>query len=273
MSRSVSLCSHVSLFDHVEACFASRDYQVLQAFAQYRYLTSGHVQRLLFYNHDSSAISNRTCRRALTRLTHKGLLKCLERRIGGSSAGSGASIYCLTPAGGRLLANMGLIERRANVRASVTFLEHTLSIAEAAIRLSESARAGSFELLTLATEPKCWRTFLSMYGTNEYLKPDLHAVTATREHEHHFFIEIDLGTESLPRIVRKCHQYTAYWQSGTEQEQVAIFPYVVWVAPNKTRAARMAHAIANASGPRQELFSVITPSEFLDVMRAGPFPF
>lgn len=270
MSPLTFRCLHISSSDHVATCFMPRDIAILESFTKYRYLTSRQIERLHFRTHVSQTAANRACRRVLARLTATHLLRCMERRIGGLQAGSSASVYSITPVGENILLTAGLLERKSGRKGSGMFLEHTLRIAEAAIVLTESVWASDHSLLAIHPEPHCWRSYASIYGTAEYLKPDMHAITASSEYEYHFFVEIDLGTESLPRIIRKCREYTAYWQTGIEQERHGVFPYVIWIAPNMKRAARMMESIANEGGLRHELFSVITSDEYLRVMHHGP---
>jgi Replication-relaxation len=65
-------------------------------------------------------------------------------------------------------------------------------------------------------------------GGQAILKPDLYAVTASRDFEDSWFIEVDRGTESLPTLLRKCGQYEEYRRSGVEQRDRQVFPLVLW---------------------------------------------
>lgn len=75
-------------------------------------------------------------------------------------------------------------------------------------------------------EPECWREY-SEYGSQLSLKPDLYAATVSGEYEDRYFIEVDLDTESAPKVIEKCERYHKYYWSGLEQEENGVFPLTV----------------------------------------------
>ena len=115
-------------------------------------------------------------------------------------------------------------------------------------------------------EQEGWRSYLTGAGTTDLLKPDLTVVTATGDFEDHWFLEVDLGTEHLPTIQHKCQQYQRYHQTGTEQAQHGIFPLVLWIAPNPTRAQKLRQAINSARGLDQALFRIIDMDQLADTI-------
>jgi hypothetical protein len=206
----------------------------------------------------------------LRRLESWQLIERLERRIGGLSAGSAASIWLLSPSGQRLRnlhAGGGALRR---VREpGQRFVQHYLAVAEAHLALLRASRAEQLELLQLEIEPACWRPYAGLGGSAELLKPDLYAVTAHGQFETHWFIEVDRGTESLPTLLGQCRQYQAYRLSGQEQTRSGVFPYVLWLMPTARRAERLTDALAGARGLDRELFHITTPEQFLSAITGG----
>lgn len=214
---------------------SERDLAVLSSVARYRYLSAVQVQRLHFPPDNHTPLGAvRASRRTLERLTRDGVLRRLERRIGGVRAGSASYCYCLGPVGVRLLTN--LTGRGPRREPSLSFLRHSLAVAEVVVDLTEAARGSDLELLAVECEPACWRRFYGQAGQAEMLKPDLRVILGLDEFEHHAFIEVDLGTEHGPTIARKADVYQRYRPSGLEQSTHGLFPQVVWLTDSQERA-------------------------------------
>lgn len=264
--RGPGLCGLAEL----NRLLSDRDVAVLEAVSAHRFLTTRHLERLLFADHASSASGSRVCRRVLARLEAWQLVQRPLRRIGGLTAGSASSVWLVSSRGLRLLnlrAGLGAIGR---VREpGERFVQHYLAIADAHLALIEAQRRGELELVGVAIEPRCWRRFTGLGGSREVLKPDLAAVTASGQFEDHWFIEIDRGTESLPTLIRQCRLYEKYRASGAEQTALGIFPRVVWVVPDDIRAAKLQAALRAARGITNELYRVTTPDRFVPLLAGG----
>jgi len=244
-----------------------RDLLILKDLEQFRLLTTRQVQRLRFTRHTSISSATRTTVRVLDRIENHGLITRLPRRIGGAVRGSAANIWQLTSTGERLLRRLsGAENRRRYVEPSAQFTAHTLAIADTAIDVIEAAENGQLELLELQTEPDCWRTFTGKAGQPLWLRPDLYLVTADRDYESHWFIEIDRGTEHLPAVLRKCETYHRYWQTGTEQATHDIFPAVLWIVPDDHRATKIRDGIRDHPTLPAELFQVTTTEGAMHVI-------
>lgn len=244
---------------------SDRDRDILTSVLKYRYLTTNQIRRLHFREAKNESTSLRAANRTLAKLKEYRLLAPLKRRIGGVRSGSGSYIWTLSPVGARALVLMGsepgkTIRKRLRV-PSFGFLTHTLAVAEISIRLMELSFSGKVALLEQQLEPKCWRQYTGSGGTPGYLKPDITAVTSCGEYEDHWFIEIDLATESPITVVRKCGQYTAYKNSGTEQREHGIFPSVIWIVPDTKRKSSLKHHIGEKTKSEANLFAVITSDE------------
>jgi hypothetical protein len=211
------------------------------------------IERLHFTveQHATALTAARTCRRVLERLVSDRLLVRLDRRVGGVRAGSASFVYGLGPVGQRVLGLDG--PRRRFREPTATFVAHTLAISELVVMLTLGDRRGEFELLELEAEPICWRPLGS-----QQLRPDLFVSLGAGDYEYRYFIEVDLGTESLPRLIAKCQTYDAYYRTGAEQQKHGIFPRVLWIMHDEQRAARLRDAIERSRALSPEFFVVTT---------------
>jgi hypothetical protein len=268
---------------------SERDRAILQALHDYKYLLTGQVQRLYFRQAISKLAATRATNRCLLRLEDWGLLATLKRRIGGVRAGSSSYVWVLTPTGYRLL---GLLDnlsinaggsdktkpaRKRTHEPSPTFLQHTLAVAEVAIRLTELTASRKIGLLERQVEPDCWRNYTNAGGTASTLRPDLFAVTSpisgnaskAEAYEDYWFIEVDLATESPAVVVRKCQQYLIYLRSGEEQRRSGVCPLVVWIVPDGKRKETLLAHIAESLPDNKRLFIAITLDELNNLLVNG----
>jgi hypothetical protein len=256
---------------------SDRDLAVLKTVSSHRFLTTRHVERLLFHDHATPASGSRTCRRVLRRLESLNLLQRPLRRIGGLSAGSASSVWMVSSRGLRLLnlrAGVGAVGR---VREpGERFVQHYLAIADAHLGLVEAERARRLEVIEVQIEPACWRQFSGLGGSREILKPDLFVVSAAvpgeggkAAFEDHWLVEVDRGTESLPTLLRQCQLYESYRRQGGEQLERGVFPLVVWVVPDEVRAAKLQAALQAARDLDNELYRVVTSDGFVDLVYGG----
>lgn len=252
---------------------SERDLAVLESLRMHRLLTTAHIRRLHFaHGHATLGAASGATMRVLTRLEEHGLIARLMRRIGGVRAGSTGITWQLGATGERLLRRMsGDKKRRRYVEPSGMFVKHTLMKADLAIQLHELASAEAIELLALETEPNCWRSFVGPHGTQEWLKPDLSAVTATAEYESHWFLEADLSTEHPPDVVNKAKVYQRYAATGAHQARHGLFPAVVWVVPDERRQTALEAALTAERTLQPDLFQVVTVEGFRELV-AGDEP-
>lgn len=202
----------------------------------------------------------------------------LQHTIGGVRAGSQGKVYGVDIVGDRLLRD--LVRGGARVRGlqepSLRFLNHRLAIADCHATLVAADRTRQIELTDSAVEPASWRTFTGTGGARLTLKPDLYVETATADDlVHAWFLEIDLGTESIPTLLRKCRDYEAYRCSGIEQDRHGSFPLVIWSMthqdPAKAQRRRQAltEAIAADRTLTNQLFQIIAPEQLLPLIQRG----
>ena len=233
--------------------------QILETVERLRLLRADQVRRLFFSEIESEAGGARLCRRALARLVDEGLLRRLERRVGGTRAGSNGHLYAATAPGKRLLAywsGAGIASNRGAHEPGSAFASHTLAIADLYVSLVEAGRSGALELLDFETEPVCWRAYTTALGAQATLKPDALVRLAHGDYEYVSFVEIDCGTERRGALLRKAHAFLAYFRTGREQVETGVFPRVVWIASQTTRAQYLAAIFAGLPAEAQQLFAV-----------------
>jgi Replication-relaxation len=256
---------------------SERDVAILRSVAQHQFLTVQHVEALHFADH--APISGaRIARRTLARLREVRLLGVLTRRIGGVRAGSTGMVHYVDVVGRQLLEGRSGRHLRGFREPSQRFLSHRLAIADTHVALVQADQQGRVDLVTGAVEPASWRRFTGLGGARLTLKADLYAETATAsdsELVHAWFIEIDLGSETIPTLLKKCRDYEAYRQTGIEQEREASFPFVVWSVthtdPSKAQQRRLAlrDAINSDRSLPNELFRVIAPEQVVPLLLGG----
>ncbi|MBQ9918071.1 MAG: replication-relaxation family protein [Microbacterium sp.] len=249
----------------LRAELSPRDDDILTFLNRHRYATTTQLRDVFFAEHATPTAGTRACIRVLHRLLHHRLVARLERRVGGSVRGSAASIWYLDAPGERLTRPEGA-RRRRFAAVSTPFLTHTLAVTDAHVALIRRARTGAFTIERIDVEPDSWRPFLTRAGTSTILKPDLFAHLATPDYDDHWYLEVDLGTESLPVLLAKCRTYAAYKATGRAQAEHGVFPRVLWLLPTEARVARLRAAIQAAPSLDDRLYVCATREQLADVL-------
>lgn len=241
-----------------------RDRAILHDVERFRLLTTKQVQALHFDDGKTTLAAARANTRALTRLREQGLISALDRRIGGARRGSASFIWQLGATGERLLRQgRAQRQRRRYLEPSGLFTAHTLAVAELAVAIITTSRAGHFSIEQLQTEPANWRTFLGPGGETIWLKPDLYVVTSTQDYEDHYFVEVDLSTEHMPKILAKSRTYQDYSATGLYQAEHGLYPAVAWISEQQARRTALAAAIRNTRQLPPELFTIHNAESFV----------
>lgn len=250
-----------------------RDLRILDDLERFRLLRTDQIRRLQFGSgHATELAATRGAVRVLGRLEAGGYIARLTRRVGGPLRGSTATVWQLTATGERLQrARRGDPVRRRFQEPSPHFTRHTLAISELGVRLIERGRESGVDMVELRPEPNCWRSFTNALGAVTWVRPDLLSVTADAETETHVWAEVDLGTEHLPTVLRKCAVYERYFRTGIEQTARGVFPLVAWVVPDARRADALRQAIARERSLDGSLFVVVTSEDVMEVL-APPGP-
>ncbi|MGC4104871.1 MAG: replication-relaxation family protein [Thermomicrobiales bacterium] len=241
---------------------SDRDWAIVRVLAQHHYATTDHLRRLFFVDHASQAAATRACVRVLDRLLGHRILTRLERRVGGVRHGSSGFVWCLDVIGDRLTRPEDGTRRRLQ-EPSLPFLTHTLAVTETRVQLEEAAMTGVFRLTTVQIETEAWRDYVAPSGARSILKPDLMATLSSDAYDDHWYIEVDLGTESLPVLLRKCWAYEDYRRTGRAQAEHGVFPRVLWRLPTTARVERLKAAIAADSRLPNRLFTGIVGDDLI----------
>lgn len=241
---------------------SERDWGILHFLHQHRYATTEQVRRAFFVEHANLAAATHACVRVLGRLVTQRILTRLERRVGGARRGSAGYIWCLDTIGDRLTRAEGGSRKRM-LEPSLAFLTHTLAVTEIHVQLQEAAMTGAFQLTTVQVETEAWRDYVAPSGARSILKPDLMVTLSSDAYDDHWYIEIDLGTESLPVLLRKCWAYEDYRRTGRAQAEHGVFPRVLWVLPTTARVERLRTAIAAVPRLPDRLFTGIVGDDLI----------
>jgi hypothetical protein len=247
----------------LRARLSERDLAVLGSLHRLRLLTSSQVRRLHVTTGSALTQARRT-RALLQRMQESGLIVALDRRVGGAQPGSSATVYGLGGLGQAVLGAQGWHggRRRRVPETKPYYQAHALAVSELAVAMTERTRATSTELLVFDGEPAAWRRFAGSRGEAASLKPDAYAVIGLGDElERSVFVELDMASESLPTISRKCEQYVTYWRSGIEQQAHGVFPLIVWLVPHESRRANIQAVISHLDADARHLFLVALQSE------------
>ena len=254
---------------HLRTRLSERDWSIIRFVDSHHYVATTQMRRVFFAAHATQSAATRACTRVLDRLLLLRILTRLERRIGGSRHGSAAFVWCLDVIGERL-ARADNQPRRRFHEPSYQFLTHTLAITETHVQLREAERANFFTLSRIEIETEAWRPYLTPSGTRSILKPDLMVTLTTTDYADHWYIEIDLATESLPVLLRKCRAYEDYRRTGAAQAEHGVFPRVLWVMPTQARIARLQTAVATEPRLPDRLFAYTMPDRLIRVLTGPP---
>lgn len=229
-------------------------------------IVSGKQLQLLHYG--PSAAGGRLARKHLSQLVRWQVLIRLGRTIGGERAGSAGYVYSLGPAGQRLqYPDRSRYVPRWTPRPG--YLRHALAVTQLYVSLRQLERSESVELLAYDTEPRCWRCYFGPGGASSLLKPDSLAIVGLGDLEYRYFIEIDCNTEHRPQIINKARAYVRYCQSGREQAETGIFPFVIWSVPDGQRAELLIDALTSLPAEHWQLFMVVTADQAAERIAAG----
>jgi hypothetical protein len=256
-------------FQHLASQLSERDWAIVRFLRQHRYATTTQLRRRFFSSHASQPAATRACVRVLDRLLTQRILTRLERRIGGVRHGSASFIWCLDVIGDRLT-RAEVSPRRRFSEPSLPFLAHTLAVTDTHVQLHEVASAGVFRLDAVQIETEAWRSYVAPNGVQRILKPDLMVTIGSDAYDDHWYLEIDLGTESIPVLLRKSAAYEDYRRSGRAQAEHGVFPRVLWVLSSPARTARLTSAIAAEPRLPDRLFTCITTADLIETLRNPP---
>lgn len=247
------------------------DQATLLLLAEARLCTGQQLARWLWSSQSPTDANARAARRALARLETWRVIDRLAHRIGGVRRGSASIVYCLGPAGRKLLVRRGYEARRLFAPGE-RYIIHTLSKIELCVRLHQAMLDGKLDVIECQMEPSCWRSFIGMMGAAVVLKPDLFLRIGVGALEDRWFIEVDLATESVPTLTAKAKRYLAHFKSGEEQRRHGIYPRVIWTAPDPRRAEQIREALDRLPKAAKRLFVIWDYDEVIGRLAAEATP-
>lgn len=251
----------------IEESMSERDRAITETVALLGLITGEQLRLLYFADQASQSSSRRSAQQSLRRLTEREVLARLARRVGGVRSGSAGYVYKLGRAGQRLTQSWRDGSQRRARRAhepGEAFVAHRVACAQLFVDLHRAQAAGELLLERYLGEPACWRQRIGPFGKPLTLKPDGYARLNVDERHLHWFIEVDLATESQTVIARKGRAYLEHYTAGAETE---VMPRVIWIAPDPTRADRLKATLHALGGAANELHVVTTARRSTQTMK------
>lgn len=230
----------------LESRLSDRDRTVLDWLSRLRLASGQQLESLCF---QELATSSRPVvrGRVLGRLVSWGLLELVERRVGGSAKGSTSGVYRLTAAGHAITTPA---HARPTKPYTDRFTAHTLATSQLAADLVVAIRAqGDITLATFLTEPASWMPD----DLGNYLKPDAYLRLQAANLTMHWWIEIDLGTESLPALERKLRSYLDFVNRGLSGPTGTV-PRVLLMLTTEQRVEAVQALVDRLPSPADGLF-------------------
>ncbi len=242
--------------DHLSA----RDWQIIEVTNRLRLVSGQQLERFCFQALDGHA--REVVRgRVLRRLVRWQVLAVSARRIGGTARGSAGAAFALGSAGARLcLTQQSALGTRPRVRhpgvPTERAVRHTLAVSELYVSLVEQGRQHNASVVTFQAEPASWWP----NGLGGYLKPDAYTLLAAGVVREHWWIEVDLATESLPTITRKLTVYLDFVARGQFGPQ-GVVPRVLISTVTPERRDAIQVIVSQLPAPASDLFLVVTHPE------------
>ena len=233
-----------------------RDREIIRAVHANRFLRRDQIERLFF---STTAAANA---RLLSLYQHR----FLDRLYLPVEVGSSQAVYALDREGARLIAaeeHLHLSQvtwRRRHNRVEFFFLEHTVTTAELHVALQVALRAkDGVSLLEWKRDAFLTREKFPDPEDDDrklIVAPDASFGLSLPEGATYFFVEVDLGTETLDRFRRKVRAYQEYWRSGRYVERYDHRYFrVLTIAETPGRLVNLIEVCAEEGARRMFLFT------------------
>ena len=245
----------------------ARDVSIILSVYENRFLKRDQIQRLHFAGASLQATSAR-----LKKLSDHKFLDKLQRAVAG---GASQAVYALDKRGAEVVAVTLEIERhkvrwnRTNNRVEWLFMDHTLGISEFKVCLDVALAGRREELLFYQRGDKSHLRRISMTGSKKkyfVVAPDAFFGIQTGRGKCIFFLEVDMGTETLSRFAEKVTAYKRYWKSRQYTEEYGFNNFrVLTVCESEIRLANLRQATGKVGGRQMFLFTT-----FSAIQQNGP---
>jgi len=233
-----------------------RDKDIILSVYENRFLRRDQIERLFFGNTAS-------CNQRLMKLYQN---KYLDRLFQPVSFGSTQAVYGLDKRGADIVALELGVDRseihwkRRDNRVEFLFLEHTLDIAEFRLCLMKAIQKDrTADILFWQREGKELQDRVeNPKGNSNYLpiNPDAFFGIQTAEGKSFYFVEIDRGTESNRRFIKKITAYKQYWKTKKYQDRYNFRSFrVLIVTTTQKRLNNLLTKTGEAGGKNMFLFT------------------
>lgn len=241
-----------------------RDKAIVLSVYQNRFLRRDQIGRLFFPGASLPAVNMR-----LKKLYEH---KFVDRLFKPVAVGSAQAVYALDKHGADIVAASLEIDRhqvnwkRDHNRVEFLFMEHTLAVSEFKVNLDMAiAQNAGVDLLFYQRGDKTFQTKVAdPSGRKKYLvvAPDAFFGLKTDHGNAYFFIEVDMGTETLKRFAEKITAYKQYWKSGKYTQKYGYKHFrVLTVAESERRLVNLIDATGKAGGKNMFLFTTFAGIE------------
>lgn len=245
-----------------------RDELILLSVYQNRFMRRDQIQRLYFPRASLPAVNMR-----LKKLYEHRFLDRLSKPV---AIGSAQAVYALSGKGAVTVASIlgidisQVVWKRDHNRVEFLFLEHTLAVSEFKVNLDLALKANKDPKLAFyqREERSLQARVADPRGIKKYLvvAPDAFFGLQTAKGKSYFYLEVDLGTESLKRFSEKVMAYKEYWRSGRYTANTGFNHFrVLTVAESEKRLRNLIEATRMTGGKKMFLFTT-----FDQIKTAGP---
>lgn len=267
----------------IDMDLSPRDREILNLLQRIRFMRTDQICRLFFQEPEGTerAKLSRTTR-CLHRLEKWGVIAHMPRKVRPNRGGTYGLVWYLTETGMRVL-DLGKTSKKRSrpYEPSMTFLEHTLTVAEIYTdTVTLTREKDGMRLLTAEIEGEAARTHVkpaTYLSGSIYTKiwPDMFlCLEGTYEngnkYRDYWYIEVDLGTERSKAITEKCLRYIEYYRTGQAQAKYNLFPGVLFVVADKKRKEFILSTISKLENKGlQKMFAVVTFEEYPEKLVQG----
>ena len=198
----------------------ARDVSVILSVYENRFLRRDQIQRLYFAGASLQATSAR-----LKKLSDHKFLDKLKRPV---AVGASQAVYALDKRVADVVAAAHEIDRhkvnwkRDNNRVEWLFMEHTLGVSEFKVCLDVALAGREAEIFFYQRGDRLHLRRISVPNARKkyfVVAPDAFFGIQTGRGKCIFFLEVDLGTETLSRFSEKVTAYKRYWKSRQYTEE------------------------------------------------------
>lgn len=248
-----------------------QDKQLMSLLYEYRILTTSQIKKKVFDNPQKTekTIWNAT-RRRLGKLFHHEFIVRVEKPVL-LTVGGEEIAYALLPKGLKEVAKLrgvGVDEldwTKTDKKVSADWLDHKVMISGVRLKIEEQANIHPFHLLRIFGERELdkrqKRYELEQMRMTKIADLYYEIQNLTKNTKAGFFVEVDLGTESIKTtITKKVQAYQYYAHSGMFKEDFGIEKFrVLFIVMSEKRRSNMAK---NDTGD-SFIFNIATVEEFL----------